>query len=242
MNVLNHTATSLELHRGDIEDLNRRLRLSQELETIERQRLDVAVNNMSRAYPVYFSERVVVCNRQFTMMGMSPHIVKPGCSFREVIAIRRDTGSLELDVEEYRTIFLRNIADGNHTPIVATTTDGRSLQIIGRGIENGGWVATVEDITERTRFDNRIAHMAHNDALTDLPNRVSFRNRLEIELKKLPTGRQLAVLYIDIDEFKRINDSLGHPVGDELLKAIARRLRACVAPDDIVARLGGDET
>jgi diguanylate cyclase (GGDEF)-like protein len=70
---------------------------------------------------------------------------------------------------------------------------------------------------------------------------VSFRDRLETELKKLPAGQQLAVLYIDIDEFKRINDSLGHPVGDELLKAIALRLRACVAPDDVVARLGGDE-
>ena len=146
-----------------------------------------------------------------------------------------------MGVEDYRTKFLRNIADGNVTPIVAATTDGRTLQVIGRKIENGGWVATVEDITERTRFDNRIAHMAHNDALTDLPNRVSFRERLDAELKKLAPGQQLAVLYIDIDEFKRINDSLGHPVGDELLKAVAGRLRACIAADDVVARLGGDE-
>ena len=96
---------------------------------------------------------------------------------------------------------------------------------MGKAIEGGGWVATVEDITERKRADTRIAHMAHYDALTDLPNRVLFRERLDHGLTKLSPGQQLAVLYIDIDEFKRINDSLGHPVGDELLKAVAGRLR-----------------
>ena len=83
--------------------------------------------------------------------------------------------------------------------------------------------------------------MAHYDALTELPNRVLFRERLDHELKNISRGQQLAVFYIDIDEFKRINDSLGHPVGDELLKAVAGRLGACVTAGDVVARLGGDE-
>ena len=243
MTVLNHTASSLELQRRDIEELNEKLRHAQQLEALEKHRLDVAVNNMAQGLILYdASERVVICNRQFTkMMGMSPQIVKPGCTFREVIAHRRETGSLDIGVEEYRTTFLRNIATGNHTPTVATTSDGRSIQVVGKGIEGGGWVATVEDITERKRVENRIAHMAHYDALTDLPNRVLFRERLDHELKNLGQGRQLAVLYIDIDEFKRINDSLGHPVGDELLKAVAGRLGSCVASGDVVARLGGDE-
>jgi diguanylate cyclase (GGDEF)-like protein len=120
-------------------------------------------------------------------------------------------------------------------------SDGRSIQVVGKGIESGGWVATVEDITERQRVETRIAHMAHYDALTELPNRVLFRERLDDELKNISQGRQLAVFYIDIDEFKRINDSLGHPVGDELLKAVAGRLGSCVAAGDVVARLGGDE-
>ena len=243
MTVLNHTASSLELQRHDIEELNEKLRRAQELEALEKQRLDVAVNNMAQGLILYdASERVVICNQQFTkMMGMSPQIVKPGCTFREVIAHRRETGSLATGVEEYRTTFLRNIATGHHTPIVSTLSDGRSIQVVGKGIEGGGWVATVEDITERKRVENRIAHMAHYDALTDLPNRLLFRERLDQELKNLAQGRQLAVLYIDIDEFKRINDSLGHPVGDELLKAVAERLSSCVAASDIVARLGGDE-
>src|SRR5665647_2751805 len=104
-----------------------------------------------------------------------------------------------------------------------------------------GWIATMEDITERKRSDTRIVHMAHYDALTDLPNRALFRERLDAGLRTIAAGEQLAVLYIDIDEFKRINDSLGHSIGDELLKAVASRLRGCLAGTDFVARLGGDE-
>ena len=216
---------------------------SQELEAVEKQRLDTAVNNMTQGLILYdSSERVVVRNQQFIdMLGMSPDVIKRGCSFRDVIAHRRDTGSFSGDVEEYRAHFLRHTAAGVRAPIVSTMIDGRSIQILGKAIEGGGWVATVEDITERKRIDTRIAHMAHYDALTDLPNRVLFRDRLDNGLRKLSPGQQLAVLYIDIDEFKRINDSLGHSVGDELLKAIAGRLRTCVAAGDVVARLGGDE-
>ncbi len=243
MLVLNHTASSLELQRRDIEDLNKRLWASQELEAVERQRLDTAVNNMTQGLVLYdASERVVICNQPIMdMLGLSPDVVKPGCTFRDVIAHRIATGSLSGDIEEYRANFLRSIASGAHSPIVTTTINGRSLQVLGKAIEGGGWVATVEDITERKRIDTRIAHMAHYDALTDLPNRVLFRERLDSGLKKMLPGHKLAVLYIDIDEFKRINDSLGHPVGDELLKAVAGRLRGCVAADDVVARLGGDE-
>jgi diguanylate cyclase (GGDEF)-like protein/PAS domain S-box-containing protein len=102
-------------------------------------------------------------------------------------------------------------------------------------------VNVVEDVTERRRTAERIAHLAHYDALTDLPNRVLFREQIERELQKAAGGEQFALLYIDIDEFKAINDSLGHHVGDELLKAVARRVKACIKPTDLIARLGGDE-
>ncbi len=99
----------------------------------------------------------------------------------------------------------------------------------------------IEDVTERKRSDERIAHLAHYDALTDLPNRVLFREQLEQSLKWVHRGACLAVLYLDLDQFKTVNDTLGHSVGDELLKAVAARLRACLRDTDIVARLGGDE-
>ncbi|MEP6839597.1 MAG: PAS-domain containing protein, partial [Bradyrhizobium sp.] len=207
MLVLNHTASSLELQRHDIEDLNRRLWESQELEAIEKRRLDIAVNNMTQGLIMYdSSERVVVCNQQFTeMLGLSPDVVKPGCTFREVTEHRRETGSFDGDFDEYRAIFLRDVAAGKYSANISTTADGRSFRIVGRGIEGGGWVATVEDITDRQRFDIRIAHMAHYDALTDLPNRVLFRAELDGRLQQMLPRHQLAVLYIDIDEFKRIN-------------------------------------
>ncbi len=102
-------------------------------------------------------------------------------------------------------------------------------------------VHVIDDVTERRPADEKIAHMAHYDALTDLPNRTLFREQIERELAKVAGGEQFALLYIDVDEFKGINDSLGHHVGDELLKAIAGRIRACLKPGDLIARLGGDE-
>jgi diguanylate cyclase (GGDEF)-like protein/PAS domain S-box-containing protein len=102
-------------------------------------------------------------------------------------------------------------------------------------------VNLVEDVTERKRTDDRIAHLAHFDALTELPNRVLFREQLEAALHRLGDGGSLAVIYLDLDHFKDINDTLGHSVGDELLKAVAGRLRACVHDASIASRLGGDE-
>jgi diguanylate cyclase (GGDEF)-like protein len=108
-------------------------------------------------------------------------------------------------------------------------------------LPDGGWVATHEDITELRRSEARIKRLAHYDALTDLPNRVLFREQLDREFKRAKRGEQFALLYIDIDEFKGINDSLGHPVGDDFLKSLALRLKACIRETDFVARLGGDE-
>ncbi|MGJ5204247.1 bifunctional diguanylate cyclase/phosphodiesterase [Bradyrhizobium sp. HKCCYLR20261] len=102
-------------------------------------------------------------------------------------------------------------------------------------------INVIEDITEQRLADEKIAHLAHFDALTELPNRVLFQERIGQELERARHGTFFALLYIDVDEFKGINDSLGHHVGDELLKTIARRIEGCLAPEDMVARLGGDE-
>ena len=116
-----------------------------------------------------------------------------------------------------------------------------SFSIVNKPLAGGGWLATHEDITERQRSEGRIAHMARHDALTDLPNRVLLRERLDHELKRVKRGECLAVLCLDLDQFKAVNDALGHPIGDELLKLVADRLRGCTREPDTVARLGGDE-
>jgi diguanylate cyclase (GGDEF)-like protein len=175
------------------------------------------------------------------MYGLSSDVVKPGCSFRDLIAHRKETGSFKGDVDEFCATVLRNVAQGKVTHTVLETADGRAIEIVNKPLADGGWVATQEDITERRRSDKRIAHLAHYDPLTDLPNRVLFRGQLEQALERVQRGERIAVLYIDIDEFKSVNDTLGHPVGDELLKVVADRLRGCIRKTDVVARLGGDE-
>jgi diguanylate cyclase (GGDEF)-like protein len=209
----------------------------------EKQWLDIAVNNMTQSLLMYDSSaRLVVCNQRYIeMYGLSPNVVKPGCSFRDLIAHRKMTGSFKGDVDEFYSATLRKVAEGKITHSIIESADGRSILVVNHPLENGGWVTTMEDITERKRSDERIEHLAHYDALTDLPNRVLFREQLDRALKAIAPGEQLAVLYIDIDEFKSVNDSLGHSVGDELLKAVADRLRGCLRKTDFIARLGGDE-
>ena len=209
--------------------------------SLEKNRLDTAINNMSQGLLLFdASKRLIVCNRRYIeMYGLSRDVIKPGCSFRDVIRHRHETGSFDGDVELYCDKTLRG-KDTSNTSVVETT-DGRLIRIGNEPVSGGGWVATHEDVTERLRAEERIVHLAHYDSLTDLPNRVLFRGHVERKLADLAPGGRFSILYIDVDEFKSINDSLGHQVGDELLKSVASRLRSCVGPMDLVARLGGDE-
>jgi len=338
---------------------------------LEKQRLDTALNNMTQGLVLYdASARVVTTNQRYLdLHSLSTDLVKPGLPFRALIQLRKDTGTFDGDVDEFCSSVMHEVARGRVHHRLLESEDGRAFLIVNKPLTQGGWVATIEDITERRnleqerdrsyaflreiidhipsqitvkdardrryvlsnkvaeaqfalareeiigrtpselfdpalaetitaddeqalqssdslfidehrweskalgvrfitskriiirnqaaepryiinvvedvterrRADEKIAHLAHYDALTDLPNRVLFRERIERELKQAEQGKPFALLYIDIDEFKAINDSLGHHVGDELLKAVAGRLRACVNEDDMVARLGGDE-
>jgi len=226
-----------------VRQLTRQHRLAQRRLALEKRRLDTAVNNMTHGLLLFdAAQRLVICNQRYRdMFGVSPLVVKPGISIQDLLRHRQETGTFTGDIDAYCATFLSRIAKGQLFETVLDTTGGRSIHVRYRPLADGGWVTTLEDTTERRRAEARIAHLAHYDALTGLPNRVLFGEQLERELQKIQHGGQFAVLYIDIDEFKSVNDTLGHSIGDELLKAVASRLRGCVSDADIVARLGGDE-
>ena len=217
-------------------------RLSQQHQ-LEKQRLDTAINNMTQGLLMFdSSHRLVVANQRYVeMFGVSTEVVKPGCTLQDLLNHRKEIGSFKGDVDAYCATLFRKMAQGEIFQTILETADGGSIQVSYRPLPRGGWVTTLEDITERRRVEDRITHLAHYDALTDLPNRALFHEQLKRELARIAPGEQLAVLYIDIDEFKSVNDTLGHLIGDELLKSVAVSLGRCVRDTDFVARLGGDE-
>ena len=226
-----------------IRQLRRQYEASRRQLMLEKQRLDTAVNNMSHGLVLFDADRrLVLCNERYLeMFNASRDVVKPGCSLRVLIQHRKETGAFVGDVDEYCTDFLEKFRKRETGRTMIHTSDGRIIQLLYHALPDGGWVTTLEDITDRRRSEERIAHLAHYDTLTELPNRLMFHERLRQALEQTDRDLQVAVLYIDIDGFKSVNDSLGHSVGDELLIGIAGRLRGCVGEAGIVARLGGDE-
>lgn len=205
--------------------------------------LDTILNNVSQGVLMFdVGARMVFCNpRYLEMYGLSSETVSQGSSLGELLNHQRLVGAVGEDVGNYVANLLADIAQGKTSSGIAKSADGRAFSFMHKPIAGGGWITTYEDITDRQQAEERIIHMARHDALTDLPNRTMLRERLEYELKRVKRGECLAVLCLDLDHFKAVNDTLGHPVGDELLKAVAERLCRCTREPDTVARLGGDE-
>ncbi|MCZ7642977.1 MAG: diguanylate cyclase [Pseudorhodoplanes sp.] len=167
--------------------------------------------------------------------------IPPGSTLEHILECRRAAGTYFEDPKSFTDYLIPALAERKVITRFSELPDGRTMFILIQPLPDGGWISTHQDITERRRAEQQIAYMAQHDFLTDLPNRVLLRERLEQAVPALCEGEQLAVLYLDLDHFKTINDTLGHHFGDELLKAAALRLRSIVKACDTVARMGGDE-
>ena len=225
------------------EDISEREHAVEELSEQYR-RFDAALNNMSQGLCMLDSSlHVIVCNRRYIeMYGLSRDIVKPGVSMREIMEHSCDLGNHpNTTAAKLYADYVERLREGEHT-LHRHLSDGRIIKLNHKRMEHGGWVVTYEDVTERHKAQARVAHMAQHDSLTDLPNRTLFREKMGEGLNQVAiAGGAMAVLCFDLDNFKTVNDRLGHAAGDRLLRWVAARLKENVGEHDTVARLGGDE-
>jgi diguanylate cyclase (GGDEF)-like protein len=203
---------------------------------------DTALNNMPHGLCMFTADgRLAVMNHRFSsMMNLAPDIVHSGANASDIVDACVKAGSIS---EASGKIILAEIENSQAKDIITTDPDvarGRALSWTFQPMAGGGAVVLLEDITERRNAEARITHLARFDELTGLPNRVNFRDEIE-HLLAHNFAQLSALLFIDLDQFKQVNDTLGHPCGDQLLCAVAERLRAILRPEDFVARFGGDE-
>lgn len=226
------------------EQLQYQLQLTIKKLAVQNARFVAALENMSHGLCMFDrSHRLVVANRQVgALFHLPPHLSKIGVSIGDILTYLTRKNIIgwrerkKLKADTLAELF--NSGPLNHT---WELTDGRVIDVTLCGTDDGGWVAVCVDVTDQRRAQARIRHMARHDALTDLPNRTQFHEAMAWHLTRTDRGERVAVMCLDLDHFKAVNDTLGHPVGDELLLAVAERLTGCVRHGDLVARLGGDE-
>ncbi len=222
---------------------SRLARQNDQLET-NRGQFDLVLNSMSQGLTFFDGERrLILCNRRYIeIYNLSPEHTRPGTLLADIVRQRLVKGTLpDMTIEDYLTRREAAAGPGKSFDIVDEFRNGQVISLHYEPLPGGGWVTTHEDITERRRAETGLAFMARHDPLTRLPNRTLFQERL---VHALATARQFgccALLCLDLDRFKVINDTLGHPVGDGLLRAVAARLSGAIRDGDTVARLGGDE-
>jgi diguanylate cyclase (GGDEF)-like protein len=230
---------SANLHRIFMQAL-----VAREREAALAGQFDTALNNMPHGLCMFAADgHLAVMNHRFSeMMVLSDDLVHRGASAAVIVGACVSAGSIS---GASGKMILSEIENSQARDIITTDPDiarGRSLSWTFQPMSGGGAVVLLEDITERRNAEARISHLARYDELTALPNRLNFRDEIERLLTVPHDAEQLsALLFVDLDQFKQVNDTLGHPCGDRLLCAVADRLRAMLRPEDFVARFGGDE-
>jgi diguanylate cyclase (GGDEF)-like protein len=231
--------------------LNARLKMQQELESAQEEKLRTrnlqfytAINNMSQGLCFFDgARRLIVCNdRYLEMYDLTRDRIHAGTTLADIVDMRFEAGSFPaMSRDEYLNWRDNVVISAEPVDSIVELHNGRTFKIRHRPMPDFGWVATHEDITEQRRSEVKIEYMAHHDSLTGLANRVLLNERLEHALSRIQGEEMVAIHHIDLDQFKAVNDTFGHPAGDKLLKIVADRLRGVIRETDTIARMGGDE-
>lgn len=202
-------------------------------------RFDAAINHMTQGLCMFDADqKVLVSNSRYAeIYGLKEDQVKAGTTLREILDFRLEKGTnFLLNPDVYVSV---NVRKERETQELA---DGRIVSIARHPMQNGGWLTTHEDITDRAKSEKQVAFLAKHDLLTGLANRSEFNAKLEEVTKRVKRyGGAITVMMLDLDKFKAVNDTLGHPAGDKLLVEVAQRLKSLLRETDLLARLGGDE-
>jgi diguanylate cyclase (GGDEF)-like protein len=233
-------------HQDVTDDIARVRALEANQKQLARQnmRFAIAVNTMSHGLCMFDADhRLVICNAQYARMyGLPPEMIEPGTRLEDILEYRRQHGMHPVnDAEGYFARKLELATSGKESVDVSELSNGRIISILHHPMPDGGWVATHQDITEQRRHEAHIRHLARHDSLTDLPNRLAFGEAMETADQRIRRRERFAVLAVDLDHFKIVNDTLGHGIGDKVLAEVGARLRGCCREGDEVCRLGGDE-
>jgi len=234
---LKHISTSLQ-------KIFVRALIAREREAALANQFDTALNNMPHGLAMFRADgRLAVMNHRFSkMMNLSDDFAQRDADVSAICAACVEAGTMSA---MSATLILQEVEHSRASEIITTDPDfskNRSLSWTFQPMADGGTVVLVEDITERKDAEARISHLARYDELTELPNRVNFRDEIGRLLAVQQGAEQLSsLLFVDLDQFKQVNDTLGHPCGDQLLCAVSERLREMLRPEDFVARFGGDE-
>ncbi|MEA2933765.1 MAG: hypothetical protein QOD74_411 [Variibacter sp.] len=207
-------------------------------------RFDTALNNMPHGLCMVDAERqVVVANRRLTeLLKLPAASASRGTPLRDVLRECTRVGTmLASNANRFAAALDAHMSGRNDGNLTAELQDGRTLSLTFQPMRNGGSVVLIEDVTDRKSAEAKINHLARFDALTGLPNRSFFRQQMDAILRAMRRKSFCATLFIDLDQFKQVNDTLGHTAGDELLRVVAARLQGVLRDSDLVSRFGGDE-
>jgi diguanylate cyclase (GGDEF)-like protein len=205
----------------------------------------IALNNMARGLSMFDAgQRLIVCNSEYQQLyGLPDALTLPGTRFSSIVEYWDQAGGQDLTKDVWRWLdrHAANVIDGQDFARLQTLPSGRMISVTCQPLADGGWVDVHEDVTEKHRSEKRIRELAEFDTLTGLATRHYFHERLNEVLETIEITGGFALFWLDLDHFKDVNDTHGHPAGDALLQAVSQRLTGAVRASDFVARLGGDE-